>query len=157
MWCSNVVYWRSAKTEPCSVLLLFLIGVQLLAVVVMSLEFRRGIFSSGTVSIFWLIYAIYSTIPVYTYGMLRYHDQVSHTFRKHTQNYIHEHVACLTPQRPCTWIETLSDFQKIACVNKCVIKSSICTHAPWTGECINWARKECVKIGLNKWIAMSQH
>lgn len=43
----------------------------------MAVEYRRCVYTSGWLFVFWLLYAIYSTVPVYTYDLIYKHYPVT--------------------------------------------------------------------------------
>jgi len=50
--------------------------VQVLVTVLIAVEFRRLIYTSGFLSCYWLLYMIYSTVPIYSYTMLPHHTVI---------------------------------------------------------------------------------
>ena len=55
---------------------IILCALQVLVTVLMAVEFRRLIYSSGFLCCYWFLYLFYSTVPIYSYTMLRHHQVI---------------------------------------------------------------------------------
>ena len=54
----------------------FVYALQVLVTVLIAVEFRRLIYSSGFLCSYWLLYLFYSTVPIYSYTMLHHHQVI---------------------------------------------------------------------------------
>ena len=55
---------------------MLLFALQVIVTVLIAVEFRRLVYSSGFLSCYWLLYLFYSTVPIYSYKMLPHHSVI---------------------------------------------------------------------------------
>jgi len=53
-----------------------LFALQVIVTLLIAVEFRRMIYTSGFLSCYWLVYVIYNTTFIYTYTVLPYHSVI---------------------------------------------------------------------------------
>ena len=53
-----------------------LLALQAIVTVLIAAEFRRSVHTSGFLSCYWLVYLIYSAVPIYSYIMLPHHSVI---------------------------------------------------------------------------------